>query len=113
MTGKIVVFSTCGTAEEAERLARRLVEERLAACVNVIPNIRSFYRWKGAIADAAEWLLAIKTSRDHFDQLRKVLEAAHSYELPELLALPVVAGSPNYLAWMDSELAVVEIEQHD
>jgi periplasmic divalent cation tolerance protein len=105
MTNKIVVFSTCGSEEEAGQLARKLVEARLAACVNVITQIRSFYRWKGKIEDSAEFLLVIKTSRDLFDKLRAALEAAHSYELPEVLALPVVEGSPQYLAWMDSELA--------
>lgn len=104
MTDKIVVLNTCDTAAEAERLARRLVDERLAACVTVISPVRSFYRWEGAVADAAEWLLLIKTSRALFDKLRAAIEADHSYELPELLALPVTEGSVNYLAWIDTEL---------
>jgi periplasmic divalent cation tolerance protein len=104
MTDKIVVFSTCGSKEEAERLARQLLEARLAACVNVIMQIRSFYWWKGKIEDSGEWLLVIKTSRALFERVRSVLESAHSYELPEVLALPVVDGSPNYLAWLDGEL---------
>jgi periplasmic divalent cation tolerance protein len=104
MTDKIVVLSTCGSAEEAERLARRLVEERLAACVNVISGARSFYRWKGAIERADEFLLVIKTSQGLFERLRAVLEAEHSYELPEVLALPVAEGSPAYLNWLEGEL---------
>ena len=104
MTDKIVVFSSCGSAEEAERIARRLVEDHLAACVNVIASARSFYRWKGVIESAEECLLVIKTSRDLFERLRVVLEAAHSYELPEVLALPIVAGSPGYLDWLEGEL---------
>jgi len=104
MTEKIVVLSTCGSEEEAVRIARRLVEGRVAACVNLIPRIRSIYRWEGKVEDATEWLLLIKTSRERYDALCTVLEAAHSYELPEVLALPVVAGSANYLAWLDSEL---------
>jgi periplasmic divalent cation tolerance protein len=104
MTNNIVVFSTCGSAEEAERLARQLLEARLAACVNVITQIRSFYWWKGEIEDSGECLLVVKTSRDLFEPLRAALESAHSYELPEILALPVVAGSPNYLSWLESEL---------
>jgi periplasmic divalent cation tolerance protein len=104
MTNKIVVFSTCGSQEEAEQLARRLLEARLAACVNVITQVRSFYWWQGKIEDSGEWLLVIKTSRSLFDQLRTVLEGAHSYELPEVLALPILDGSPNYLEWMDREL---------
>jgi len=105
MTNKIVVLSTCGSQEEAEQLARRLLEARLAACVNVITQIRSFYWWQGKIEESGEWLLVIKTSRDLFEQLRVVLESAHSYELPEVLAIPVLDGSANYLAWMDRELA--------
>jgi periplasmic divalent cation tolerance protein len=108
MTNKIVVFSTCGSQEEAEQLARRLLEARLAACVNVIMQIRSYYWWKGKIEEAGEWLLVIKTSREAFDRVRSVLEAAHSYELPEVLALPVIEGSPNYLAWIDRELTTGE-----
>jgi len=104
MTDKIVVFSTCGSQEEAERLARKLLEARLAACVNVIMQIRSFYWWKGKIEDSGEWLLVIKTSRGLFERVRLVLEGAHSYELPEVLALPVVEGSPNYLTWLEGEL---------
>jgi len=105
MTDKIVVFSTCGSREEAEKLARHLLEARLAACVNVIMQIQSFYWWQGKIEDSQEWLLIIKTARDLFDKVRAVLETAHSYELPEVLALPIVDGSPNYLAWLDRELA--------
>jgi periplasmic divalent cation tolerance protein len=105
MTNKIVVLSTCGSHEEAEKLARHLLEARLAACVNVIMQTRSFYWWQGKIEEAGEWLLVIKTSRDLFEQLRTVLESAHSYELPEVLAIPIVEGSPNYLTWMDRELA--------
>jgi periplasmic divalent cation tolerance protein len=104
MTNHIVVFSMCGSAEEAERVARQLLETRLAACVNVITQIRSFYWWKGKIEDSGEWMLVIKTSRDLFDRLCLVLESAHSYELPEVLALPVIAGSPNYLSWLEGEL---------
>lgn len=104
MTDKIVVLSTCGSEEEADRIARLLVERRLAACVNVLPNIRSVYRWKGAVESAAESLLLIKSNRAQFDALRAALEGAHSYELPEALALSVVDGSPAYLEWLDANL---------
>lgn len=104
MTEKIVVLSTCGSEEEAVRIAKRLVGEHLAACVNLIPRIRSIYRWQGKVEDSSEWMLAIKTSRERYDALATVLEAAHSYELPEVLALPIVEGSANYLAWLDAEL---------
>ena len=105
MTDKIVVLSTCASPEEAERIARALVEKRLAACVNVLPGNRSVYRWKGAVEDASEVLLVIKSSRALFAQLRGELEKLHSYEVPEVIALPVVDGSERYLGWMDRELA--------
>lgn len=110
MTNKIVVLSTCGSAEEAEQLARMLVDRRLAACVTVISPARSFYRWKGVVADATEWLLVIKTSRALFGRLRSALESTHSYKVPEILALPVVEGSTNYLSWLDSELQSADVE---
>ena len=105
MTDKIVVFSSCSTLDEAHRIAQKLVEERLAACVNVMPGVRSFYRWKGAIEQSDECILVIKSSRDLFDRLRLELEKAHTYEVPEVVAMPIVAGSPNYLNWLETELS--------
>ncbi len=104
MTDKIVIIGTCASGEEAERIARALVERRLAACVSIVPGIRSFYRWKDAIESADELLLIIKSSRALFGQLREALEGMHSYEIPEALALPAVEGSPNYLKWMEEGL---------
>jgi periplasmic divalent cation tolerance protein len=104
MTDKIVILSTCASVEEAEKLARLLVEKRLAACVSLVPGMRSVYRWKGAIESTEECLLIVKTSRALFDQLRVILEEAHSYELPEALALPVLDGSPAYLNWLEGSL---------
>ena len=104
MTDKIVILCTCSGAEEAERLARSLVEARLAACVNVIPQVRSYYRWEGALESAEEHLLAIKSSRPLFEALRAHLTGLHSYHLPEILALPVVDGSEDYLGWLDASL---------
>ena len=104
MTDKIVVLTTCASESDAERMARALVEARLAACVNVVPAVRSFYRWKGAIENGQEFLLMIKTSRDLFEALRQEMEKLHPYEVPELLALPVVAGSESYLTWLQGNL---------
>ena len=104
MTDKIVVMSACDSEEQAASLARHLVEKRLAACVSIIPGARSFYHWKGAIEDDAEWLLLIKSRRDLFSALRAEIGKMHTYEIPELLALPVVEGSEGYLAWLDREL---------
>ena len=104
MTDKIVVLTTYATHEEAEKLARALLDARLAACVNVIPHVRSYYRWKGAIESADECLLVVKSSRELFDSLGAVLEKEHSYEVPEVLALPVVEGATNYLNWLLANL---------
>jgi periplasmic divalent cation tolerance protein len=106
MTDKIVVLTNCGSAEEAAKIARALVEKKLAACVNVMPAVRSFYRWKGAIEDEQESLLVIKSSRALFNDLRVEIEKLHSYEVPEVIAVPIVDGSEGYLEWLDRELAV-------
>jgi periplasmic divalent cation tolerance protein len=104
MTDNIVVLSTCATEADAERMARALVDGRLAACVNVVPGVRSFYHWKGGIDSSQEFLLIVKTSRDLFPALRAEIEKLHPYELPELLALPVVDGAENYLMWLQANL---------
>jgi periplasmic divalent cation tolerance protein len=104
MTDKIVILSTCATEEEAERLARALLDAHLAGCVNVVPRMRSFYRWKGRIEDSAECLLIVKSSRALFPALRAALENAHSYDVPEILALPILDGAPNYLNWLQENL---------
>jgi periplasmic divalent cation tolerance protein len=104
MSDKIVVLSTCGSPQEAQRLAHALVEKRLAACVNIVSGVRSIYRWKDAIEDEEEVLLVIKTSRPLFEELRNEILRLHSYEVPEVIALEVVDGSEGYLAWLDREL---------
>ncbi|OFV85166.1 MAG: hypothetical protein A3D93_02340 [Acidobacteria bacterium RIFCSPHIGHO2_12_FULL_67_30] len=104
MTDKVVVFVTCGSASEAGRIARALVEERLAACVSISSSIRSVYRWGGKLCDDREVLLVIKTSRDLFDRVRRAVERMHSYQVPEVICLPVIDGAPNYLNWLAGEL---------
>ena len=103
MTQHIVVFVTAGSEAEAETIAKALVEEHLAACVNIVSPIRSFYRWQGHIADEREWLLMIKTQADVFDALATRVHALHSYEVPEVIALPILAGAQNYLDWIQQE----------
>ncbi len=101
MTDKVVVLVTCGMAREADRIATELVKRRLAACVNVLEaRVRSTYRWKGKVETAAEYLLLIKTSKSKLRALRATVERLHSYEVPEIIALPIVAGSPAYLRWL-------------
>ena len=104
MTDKIVVLTTCGSAEEADRLARHLVERRLAACVQITPGVRSFYHWQGVLTVEDEFRLTIKSRRDLFSDLCAELQKMHSYEVPQILALPVVDGEDGYLQWMDKEL---------
>ena len=105
MTGRLVVLSTVGKAEDAERIGRALVERGLAACVNVLPAVTSIYRWKGKVEKDEERLLVIKTRRDRFEALREALVALHPYELPETIVLPIDAGHAPYLAWLDESVA--------
>jgi len=105
MTDKIVVLCNCATAGEAQNIARHLVEKRLAACVNVVPGVRSIYRWRGAIEEGDEWTLLIKSRRDLFDNVRAEIEKLHSYEVPEVAALTIVDISADYMAWMDHEIS--------
>ncbi|HEV2400326.1 MAG TPA: divalent-cation tolerance protein CutA [Candidatus Sulfotelmatobacter sp.] len=101
MTDKRLVLTTCGSEEEAERIAQYLVETRLAACVNVIPQIRSIYRWQDKVESAREWLLVVKTTSKNFDQVRDAIRGLHSYEVPECISLTVDDGSATYLEWID------------
>jgi periplasmic divalent cation tolerance protein len=104
MTEKIIVLSNCGSKDEALQVARTLVEARLAACVNVVPNIHSVYRWKGEVVEEEEWMLIIKSSRPLLERLEAHIRKVHSYDVPEVLAIPVVDGSSDYLGWLDREL---------
>jgi periplasmic divalent cation tolerance protein len=98
-----VVLMTAPDSATAQAWARTFVEERLAACVNLVPGLQSVYRWQGAVEEAQEVLLVAKTAADRCDALAARLEALHPYELPELLVLPVSGGSDRYLAWVLSE----------
>ena len=100
----IIVFVTVGSVAEGERLAQALVEERLAACVNRIPNIQSVYRWEGKVEQSGEELLVIKTGRQLFTALEKRVRELHSYEVPEIIALPLIEGTEAYLRWLEEQV---------
>jgi periplasmic divalent cation tolerance protein len=105
VTPAVVVLSTAGSQDEAERIATALVDERLAACVNLVAPLTSIYRWHGAVERAAEVLLVIKTRKRLVPRLIRRLEALHSYEVPEAIVLPIAAGARRYLAWLLGETA--------
>jgi periplasmic divalent cation tolerance protein len=104
MTDKRIVLSTAGTAEEAHKIAHALVERKLAACVNIVPQIESVYRWQGQVESAAEWLLLIKTSAEKFGAVRDAIRELHSYELPECVAVEIEDGSAEYLQWLGESM---------
>lgn len=104
-TTHVVALSTFPSAEVAAEVARALVTDKLAACVNVVPALRSVYRWKGQICEDAEALCVIKTRSDHVDALKSRLLALHPYELPELVVLDITSGHGPYLSWIDDSLA--------
>jgi periplasmic divalent cation tolerance protein len=99
----VVVLCNCSSAEEAQRIARLLVEKRLAACVNIIPAIRSIYRWQGAVEEATEHMMVIKTRAERYEALQEEIRELHSYSVPEIIALPIEHGSASYLDWIDQE----------
>ena len=99
-TGAIVLLTTIPTADEAHRMARHLVESRLAACVQILPPHTSIYRWQGSVEESTELLLIIKTLERLYPELESSTRALHPYEVPEIIVLPVIAGAPDYLAWL-------------
>lgn len=102
----IVIFITSGSEEEAKRLGRVLVEEKLAACVNIIPGVESLYWWKGKIESSKEWMLVVKTQGKMVNRVVKRVKEIHSYEIPEVIALPIVEGNRDYLQWISDVLAL-------
>ena len=100
MTDKIVVLVTGSNARECARIARNLLERRLIACANLVPQIRSLYTWEGKVADEKECLMVLKSSREMFPSLEAEIEKLHSYSVPEIIALPIIEGFPNYLNWI-------------
>ncbi|MBI3323527.1 MAG: divalent-cation tolerance protein CutA [Candidatus Omnitrophica bacterium] len=101
-----IVLSTIGSPTHARRLARRLVQERAAACVNIVPRIESVYRWKGRVEQAVESLLILKTTQARLAGLCRRIKLLHPYEVPEILALPLSHGDPAYLQWLEESLMI-------
>ena len=97
---EIIVLSTTDSREVADRIARALVEAGDAACVNIVPGIRSIYKWQGKVCDEGEWLLIIKTVRAKFEALRVKIRELHTYELPEIISIAIDRGDPEYLKWL-------------
>lgn len=104
MTNAIIVLTTTGSRAEAESLAAALVERQLAACVQIVGPIQSVYRWQGAIEQSEEFLCLVKSQQSHYAALEAAIRNLHSYEVPEILALPVTSGSTDYLAWLSTSL---------
>jgi periplasmic divalent cation tolerance protein len=96
----IVILITVASREEAERIARRLVEDRLAACVNIVPQVRSLFIWQGKFSQEDEILLVVKSRRARFRELATTVKQLHSYSVPEIIALPILVGSSDYLRWV-------------
>ena len=100
MTDKRIVLSTAGSEEEARKIALQLVERKVAACVNIIPQVESIYRWQGKVESSREWLLVIKTTAEKFPGVCGAIRELHSYELPECIAIAIDDGSTGYLQWI-------------
>jgi periplasmic divalent cation tolerance protein len=109
MSDCIQVVTLVGDRGAADAIARRLVEERLAACVQIVGPVTSTYRWQGKIEQAEEWMCVIKTVGELFSRVEQSIRQVHSYELPEIIATPIVAGSPAYLAWVRAETAAAAV----
>lgn len=101
----IVVLVTADTKKGAEKIAKALLNKRLAACVNIVPGLTSFFRWKGKTEKANEFLLVIKTQSGLFAELEKTVKANHNYSVPEIIAMPIIKGSKDYLGWIQQEIS--------
>jgi periplasmic divalent cation tolerance protein len=108
MTDKRIVLTTAASEEEARKIARHLVEHHLAACVNIVPQIQSIYRWQGAVEEAREWLLIVKTTAAAFGQVREAIAELHSYDVSECICLTVENGSATYLEWIAESVSTKE-----
>lgn len=104
MSDAVIVFCTCENHAQAMQIAEALVNARLAACVNLLPPVQSIYRWQGKVETAAEVLLLIKTTRDQFPALEERIQQLHTYDTPEIIAVPIIEGSEKYLSWLCAQV---------
>ncbi len=104
MTKELVVFVTTGSEKEAKEISHKLIQEELAACVNLVPTVQSIFQWEGKITEDKECLLIIKTTNHAFHELEAVIKAHHSYSVPEIIALPIDIGSLDYLSWVRQQV---------
>ena len=100
----LIILTTAASRKEAQKIARKLLKEKKAACVNIIPGVDSHFFWKGRLEKAKEYLLLVKTKSCHLKQITELIKKTHSYEVPEIIALPVKGGSKSYLQWIDEVL---------
>ena len=112
MTDKVVILVTAASQDESRKIARRLVEAELAACVNILPPIESVYRWQGQIAEEPERLLIIKSAKALFPEIESEILRLHSYRTPEIICLPIVEGSRSYLQWITESVRPVSVEKN-
>ena len=100
----VTVYITTSSETEATKIGQKLVEERLVSCVNILPQMKSIYWWEGKIEVAKEWLCVMKSRNELYEALEKTVKEIHPYDVPEILAIPVIAGNPSYLEWLNGEL---------
>lgn len=111
MNDPVVILSTAPSREEAKRIARSLVEEKLAACVQIVPGMESVYVWKDKLCEEPEWLLIVKSRSALLSRISERIRSLHRYEVPEIVSLPIVGGSESYLGWLESSLATLDIQE--
>ena len=113
MTDKVVVLVTSASKKECRKIAKHLVESKLAACVNITQHIESVYRWEGKIANEQEYQLFIKSTRELFPEIKTAISQLHSYRTPEIICLPIIEGSRNYLQWVTDSVKQASMSETD
>ncbi len=111
MANELVVFVAVGSEDEAKTISHKLIEDKLAACVNIVPTIQSIFQWEGKITEEKECLLIVKTTSHAFHEVEAVIKAHHSYSVPEIVALPIKVGSSDYLSWVRQQVKSFEVQE--